>query len=317
MRLMLTLFALGTLCSHVAAAENSWPKILEFDHGVIQLYQPEIERFEGNSIEALAAVAIKTGSPGPVFAAISFSAISDSAPTALMVTIHDIELTGLHFGEGVDQHPNDLVAALEQELGRLTLTIEQLPMLAGSGAESQISGQGVKSEPISILFRTAPSVLVALDGDPRLQPIENSDLAWVANSTFPMLYQRGTYYLLIGSKSGYRSTSPQGPWTQVAQLPANIRDLFDQAGPETSDPEVTDYDNPDIIVTTEPTALLVSEGIPAWAPLAGMQLLYMTNTDSDIFLDLQSGRHYVLLQGRWYTGSLDHSGGSWLPAGND
>jgi hypothetical protein len=317
LRLTLALISLGTMFSQTVAADDTWPRNLDFDHGVIQLYEPEIEKFEGNRVEALAAVAIKMGATGPVFAAISFSAISESAPTSAFVTIHDIELTELHFGEGVDQHPGELVSALEQELGNLTLTIEQSHRIASSGAEIDVTGVGVKSEPVHILYRTVPSVLVALDGEPKLQAIENSDLSWVANSTYPMLYQLGSYYLLIGTESGYRSTSPHGPWTQVAQLPANIRNLFNQAGPDSSELDVPGFDNPDIIVATEPTELLFSEGIPAWAPLAGMQLLYMTNTDSDIFLDLQSGRHYVLLQGRWYTGLLEKTGSTWLPANND
>lgn len=313
------MLAFSALCSQTVIAEDTWPRNLDFDLGVMQLYEPEIVTFEGNSVEALAAVAIKMGSPGtpPVFAAIRFSAISESAPTASTLSIHDIELTGLHFGEGVEQNPNELIAALEQALGKLTLTIEPSHRIARTGAADQFNAQGIKSDPINILFRTVASVLVALDGEPKLQPIENSDLAWVANSTFPMLYQRGSYYLLIDSKSAFSSTNLQGPWTQVSQLPANIRQLFNQTDPDIFAPDGSNVENPDIIVTTEPTELLVSEGIPAWAPIAGMQLLYMTNTDNDIFLDLQSGRHYVLLQGRWYAGLLDKTGSTWLPVGND
>ena len=124
-RLMLVLSALAPICSQALAADSAWPRNLEFDLGVIQLYEPDIERIEGNRVDALAAVAIKTGSNEPVFAAISFSGISESASAAPEVTIHDIELTGLHFGKGVDQHPHELVTALEQQLADLTLSVSR------------------------------------------------------------------------------------------------------------------------------------------------------------------------------------------------
>lgn len=321
-RLILVLFVLAAFPCRLMAAEAAWPRKVDFDLGVMQLYEPQIVKFEGNRVAALAAVAITMGPPGaaPVFAAISFSAISASPPNASRLVIHDIELTGLHFGEGVEQNPNDLLAALTQELEDLTLTIDRPHRIAAK--EDQINiGHRIKSQPINILFRTVPSVLVALDGEPRLQQIENSDLAWVINASFPMLYQpgaqQGSYYLLIARNQWYQSTSPFGHWTQVSYLPSKIRNLFNQAEANASGADVSPVENPDIIVTSEPTELLVAEGVPAWAPLAGMQLLYMTNTDSDIFLDLQSGRRYVLLQGRWYSGLLDRTGSSWLPVGND
>ena len=37
-------------------------------------------------------------------------------------------------------------------------------------------------------------------------------------------------------------------------------------------------------------------------PLPGNDLLYMTNTASDVFLEVQTQRYFVLLSGRWYAG---------------
>jgi len=61
--------------------------------------------------------------------------------------------------------------------------------------------------------------------------------------------------------------------------------------------------NARIIVATEPTELLVTDGNPQFTPVpggAGGELLYASNTSSDLFLDQTEQRYYVLLSGRWY-----------------
>ena len=57
-----------------------------------------------------------------------------------------------------------------------------------------------------------------------------------------------------------------------------------------------------IIIATEPTELLVSDGNPTWSPIEGMNLLYMDNTDSNAFLELSTQKYYVMQSGRWYRG---------------
>jgi uncharacterized membrane protein YgcG len=58
---------------------------------------------------------------------------------------------------------------------------------------------------------------------------------------------------------------------------------------------------PQIIVATRPTELLQSKGEPKMTPIPGTQLLYVSNSTNDIFLDTQNQRHYVLISGRWFT----------------
>src|SRR5205823_6917505 len=58
-----------------------------------------------------------------------------------------------------------------------------------------------------------------------------------------------------------------------------------------------------VIVVTDPTELIVTTGDPQFAPLpgaAGGQLLYASNTASNLFLDQADHHYYVLLSGRWY-----------------
>ena len=58
---------------------------------------------------------------------------------------------------------------------------------------------------------------------------------------------------------------------------------------------------PQIIVATKPTELLQSKGEPKLSPIPRTELLYMSNSQNDIFLVLGAQTYYALISGRWFT----------------
>jgi hypothetical protein len=65
-----------------------------------------------------------------------------------------------------------------------------------------------------------------------------------------------------------------------------------------------------VVVATEPTELISSDGPPEYELAAGSNLYYVSNTDSDLLYEAAERAYYVLLSGRWYASqSLD---GPWL-----
>jgi hypothetical protein len=57
---------------------------------------------------------------------------------------------------------------------------------------------------------------------------------------------------------------------------------------------------PVVHVATQPTELVVVNGQPNYDPIAGTQLLYVTNTTGRVFKDLDDQNTYVLIAGRWF-----------------
>ena len=57
----------------------------------------------------------------------------------------------------------------------------------------------------------------------------------------------------------------------------------------------------DIIVASEPTELIVTDGALQYTPLAGGELLVVSNTESDVLREVASQRIYVLISGRWFS----------------
>ncbi len=58
---------------------------------------------------------------------------------------------------------------------------------------------------------------------------------------------------------------------------------------------------PQIIVATEPTELIVMDGSATYSTIYGTNLLYVSNTQNDVFMEIDSQDYYVLLSGRWFT----------------
>jgi hypothetical protein len=57
---------------------------------------------------------------------------------------------------------------------------------------------------------------------------------------------------------------------------------------------------PAIVVATEPTELVVSDGEPRWKPVGEGALLFVENTETPWVRELATQKVYVLLSGRWF-----------------
>src|SRR5262249_15965290 len=57
---------------------------------------------------------------------------------------------------------------------------------------------------------------------------------------------------------------------------------------------------PRVLTATEPTELISTDGPPQYAPLVEGELLYVTNTESDVVREISTQSIYVLIAGRWY-----------------
>ena len=60
---------------------------------------------------------------------------------------------------------------------------------------------------------------------------------------------------------------------------------------------------PQIIVRTAPAELVQSNGEPDFAPIQGTQLLYMNNSENNVFMYIDKQMYYLLVSGRWYSAS--------------
>ena len=315
--ILAALLAIAASAAGAAEAQLvSWPQQLGAEDGAtVIVYQPQVEAFSGNALEARAAVAVKTPESGnvPMFGAIWMQARLDVDRDARTAVIRSISVEDVRFADASEAEMQELASFIEGALGTSSMSISVDQLLADlDTSDAGGSGPQLKHEAPNILLSTEPALLVPIDGEPVFRMIEGSRYERVVNT--PYLLARGgvDVYLYVGSNTWYEARAVEGPWTRADSVPDEVQQLVEKA--EESEAPVEDAR---ILVSTEPTELIVTDGPPSWSPVEGMDLLYLDNTDSDVFLELSSQSYYVLLSGRWYQGTGMLGDISWRHVPND
>lgn len=313
------------------STDAPWPRRVEADGYSIEIYQPEIERWEGDRLDARAAVSLETAaSPQPRFGVAWLTARTQVDKEAHLVALEDVQVTRVSFpaepGKG-----DEYAAAIRKGLpaGVATVSLDRLQAsLAVGQATGQARAVAVKNDPPRILFSSAPATLVLVDGQPVLRQEKETSLLRIVNTRALIVLDRSTgrYYLrLLGRWA--EAGSLDGPWSVAKSPPASLDaalkaasatgqvELLDDLGPYVGEAAKGGV-LPAIYVSTVPAELLQTEGEPKLGPIAGTQLLEVENTSATILLDLPSQEYYVLISGRWFR-SRSLTDGPWTYQPND
>jgi len=302
--------------------ENAWPREIQTQGHLVVIYQPQPERLEGDRLYGRAAVAVETeGEVEPVFGAIWFDArlITDHAERT--ATFADIKITRVRFPGENTEKGHKLAALLETELPKRQLPIDLDNLLATLeiNEERSENAENLNIDPPVVLFVDEVAVLISIDGEPQVR--EQDGIQRVINTPFTIIQdpQSKLWFLNADVDTWYSASEITGDWQLNKSVPAEIAALqphppqADEVAEEAASGADTDEDAgpiPKVIVVTEPTELISSTGKPEFTPVDGTNLLYVSNTDSDVFMDILRQEYYILLSGRWYVSkSLD---GPWV-----
>jgi len=301
-------------------ADNPWPREIPTSHGTVVFYQPQPEKLDGNRLDGRAAVALEiNGSEQPVFGAVWFSARLETDREERTATLTDVTVTRTRFPEQDEAKAAELSKLLETEMPKWDLLISLDRLLASLDIREQRinAASQISTEPPIIIFMPEAAVLITIDGEPRLKKEEKSDLMRVINTPFTVLLdsKKKTYYLNADAETWYTASDIKGEWTVATSVPKEVAALAPEPdAAEIEDPEEIEEGEepgppPAIVVATDPTELISSTGEPEYTPISGTDLLYVSNTDSDVLMHLTTQLHYVLLAGRWY--AADSLDGPW------
>jgi len=331
--------------SALAQEGSFWPRDILHNNYTITIFQPQVESFEGTQLLARAAISIQIpGEDGPVFGAVWMDTTVLTDRDTRMVYVQDLKVTRVHIPETSDEQQAKLAAVLEENMPKWDLSMSLDDLLTGLEIteEQKRQAEGFNNEPPVIYVRNKPAVLVLLDGEAQIRPVdeENTQLERVVNTAFVLLRDGKDFYLYAGI--GWMTTRDlEGAWTLATRVPDEIADIGRQmdeaqkkedaekrqqlvdAGVEVDDPAAEDDWTgapPEIIVSTVPAELIVFDGEPALVPVEGDGLLYVDNTSNDVLLEIENQMYYVLLSGRWFKsasldGPWDHVPPDQLPRG--
>ncbi|HSZ32965.1 MAG TPA: hypothetical protein VK772_06620, partial [Puia sp.] len=289
---------------------QSWPKSINDNGTTIKVYQPLIEKFNGDAFDARSAFSIlEKGKSDPVFGALWLNAIVQTNRTNRTAVIEKIKVNAIRFaGDSNAENVARLTALLEREIPKwnMTISLDQLEASIEAGDSTQInSSENLSTNPPKIIYANKPSTLVLLDGEPKLKENKEMGVEMVMNTAFTIVKLKDVYYL-NGSDKWYSSKDINGPWKYTKSIPSAL-DKLDKAIKENEKKDMTKAAEdsainsiPEIIVSTEPAELIQSNGEADFSPIKETGLLYMTNTNNDVFMNISDQQYYVLLSGRWY-----------------
>ena len=296
---------------------EGWPREIPLDRGSVVVYQPQSDTFEGNMLSGRAAVSVTVTDQEPVFGVVWYEARLETDRDTRMATVEDLTVTRVGFPGSEEERQDALARLLEREIPswELDISMDRLITDLELAETRRVAAEGLNMEPPVILFSLEPAILITIDGEPRMQQIEGSDYMRILNTAFTIIFDRDarTYYLGAGEDQWYSAPEYDGPWALTDRVPSDIAALApaplpDEELPADDAPEGVEVEEeeepgppPAIVVATEPTELIVIQGEPEYTPISGTDLMYVGNSESDVLLDLESARHFVILSGRWFT----------------
>ncbi len=168
--------------------------------------------------------------------------------------------------------------------------------------------EGLKADPPAIFFSKTPAVLVNIDGEPIWAPIAQNDLKSAVNTNWDLFEHSPTKtYYLRHDRVWLKATDLKGAWGPAGTLPESFKKLPDDEnwkdvkstlpGQRVSASEVSK-----VFVSYTPAEMILLRGEPSYVTVQGAkQLLWVNNTDSDMFRMTRTGLVYFLVSGRWFS----------------
>jgi hypothetical protein len=226
-----------------------------------------------------------------------------------LVSFSTFTITQTHFATASKEQVATITAAVKSHLPEHERVIELDRVLAFVDASSirPKNVDGVKADPPVVFYSTRAAVLVNLDGDAIWSPIQNNDLRYAVNTNWDLFEHPPTKtFYLRHEKVWLQAPAIAGPWTGAATLPASFSKLpadenwkeVKSVLPAKAAPASA---LPQVFTSTAPAELILLRGEPQYSPVTGTKLLWVRNTESDVFRLGQTGAVYYLVAGRWFS----------------
>jgi hypothetical protein len=298
-----------------APAENvldpdAWPKTFDVAGTEIAVYMPQILEWSGyRHLKGTAAIGIKfAGQEEATFGAVGLEAdtIADFDRATVMVgrrVFKDFRFPELDAAQ----------AAKAEELLRSVFTPDapmEIPLATVTAAleraDASVGEAAVSFDPPPIFHSDSPAVLVVFIGEPKLETVNADDpgTLFAVNTNWDVLFDGSEYYLLNGSQWLATKDLTKGPWTAATKIPDAFYKLPDDENwsevkaslvvlPDAPAP-------PKVFVSDRPAEIIVTDGKPQLIPISGTALMYVSNTESDLFYHIGAKSFYLLTAGRWF-----------------
>jgi hypothetical protein len=296
--------------------DGGWPRMYDTpSQGRVIVYEPQIASwanqkqlvaFAATSYEAKGAAATAK----PALGTIKLEAATSVSLDERLVNFANLRITESSFPTLPKEQVRDLVGEIAKAIPTDDRVIALDRVLAFVDKSTIVPKDvpGLKAEPPTIFFSSTPAVLVNFDGEPIWNAIEKNDLQFAVNTNWDV-FEHGptkTYYLR-NNDHWLKATAIAGPWTAAGKLPPSFSSLpanenFAEVKKAVPGKSVSASQLPAVRVSMLPAELILLRGAPSYLLVPGTKdLLWVSNTESDVFRLGKTGTVYYLVAGRWFS----------------
>lgn len=155
-----------------------------------------------------------------------------------------------------------------------------------------------------IIFTNQASALVIIDGEPYYEELDKRYSKISNAGAFILKDSKKDNFYMYGGGLWFSSAEVLNGWQYLEKVPNRInrvvkkheRELYDSMQNEQERSVVV----PAIIVSTTPAELISTNGTPKNKIIENTRLVFVDNTDAELFRDLNTNKYYTLFSGRWF-----------------
>jgi hypothetical protein len=307
----------------LGASAQSWPKEFTGPKGKLVMYEPQPQKIDANKVSGVMAVSVlATGKKEPVFGALFFDAFINIDRETRRYSLEKFSIPSIKFSGKLESKDEEFLKKyIEEQILAMQLigSLDELLTSIEDFQSDNKKNENFRNDPPAFIYTTIPSVLIMIDGEPKFQDIKNTDLKHVANSGYVIFENKSDrQFYLFGGEVWYTAPQIKGPWQVTKNVPKDVKKLLDQnkdAAKNAGKVETTGKETPPaVVVATEPTELIQTEGDPKWKKYDSVDISieYADNSDDNLFKI--GSTFYVLKSGRWFKSQSMNSGWQYVPA---
>jgi hypothetical protein len=291
-------------------ADTGWPRTPTLKSGTAVVYQPQVESWANQKhLVAYSAVAYTpTGAKEPALGTIKIEGDTRVAVDDRVVNV-EFHITEYNFKTLSPQQIKTLVNEVQAlPAHERVLDLDRVTAYARKSVLNVKNAEGIKADPPKIFSSTTPAVLLSLDGDVIWGSIKDVDLKFAVNTNWDLFEHTPTATLYLRhNESWLTAKAVAGPWTAVTtNLPDSFKKLpaddnWKDVRTAVPGKKLNAKNTPKVFVSTEAAELILLEGQPSYLVVEGAPtLMWVNNTESDLFRAGRSGDFYYLVAGRWF-----------------
>jgi hypothetical protein len=294
-----------------APVDGGWPRRYTIaSGGNVMVYQPQVSTWDKQRhMVAFSAVSYAaTSTAKPALGTIKMEADTSVATAERLVSFKDLKISEANFPTLEKDRIRDVVATIEKTIPPEDRIIALDRVLAHVNTSTIVPRNvtGVKADPPAVFFSKTPAVIVNLDGAAIWSPIQNNELKYAVNTNWDLFQHEQTKTFYLRNENTWLKSSDvvKGPWTAAGKLPESFSKLpADDNWKEVraSLPGSASKALPKVFVSETPAELILLTGEPNYLLVDGTNLLWVSNTESDVFRMGRTGLVYYLVAGRWFS----------------